>query len=138
MPEIPNFISESATVQKNEPIAQGVYLMRLHAPRLATASRPAQFLQILTDPGSSPYLRRPFSVLRADRNAGWLDLIYDVIGPGTERLSAAQCGDQFDISGPLGNPFAPRKPNAFSSSQVASASSPSHFWRGNTPTAVPI
>ena len=107
MPEIPNFISESATVQKNEPIAQGVYLMRLHAPRLATASRPAQFLQILTDPGSSPYLRRPFSVLRADRNAGWLDLIYDVIGPGTERLSAAQCGDQFDISGPLGNPFAP-------------------------------
>ena len=109
MPEIPHFISETATVQKNEPIAQGVYLMRLHAPRLATTSRPAQFLQILTDPNLSPYLRRPFSVLRADRKAGWLDLIYDVIGPGTERLSHAQCGDQFDVSGPLGRPFDPPK-----------------------------
>ena len=98
MPEIPNFISESAIVEKNEPIAQGICLMRLHAPRLATASRPAQFLQILTAPGSSPYLRRPFSVLRADRKAGWLDLIYDVIGPGTDRLSTSQCGDHCDAS----------------------------------------
>ena len=107
MPEISNFIRESAIVQKNEPIARGVYLMRLRAPRVATTCRPAQFLQILTDPGLSPFLRRPFSVLRVDRNAGWLDIIYDVIGPGTARLSAIHSGDQLDISGPLGRPFDP-------------------------------
>ena len=105
MPAIPNFIREVAVVQHNEPIAQGIYLMRLYAPRLATACGPAQFLQILTDSGLSPFLRRPFSVLRADRTAGWLDLIYDVIGTGTARLSAARCGDSRDIIGPLGNPF---------------------------------
>ena len=105
MSAIPNFIREVAVVQQNEPIAQGIYLMRLSAPRLATACGPAQFLQILTDPGLSPFLRRPFSVLRVDRSAGWLDLIYDVIGPGTARLSAARCGDSLDVIGPLGNAF---------------------------------
>ena len=109
MPEIPNFIREVAVVQKNDPIAQGIYLTRLYAPRLATACAPAQFLQILTDPGLSPFLRRPFSVLRVDRNAGWLEIIYDAIGPGTVRLSAARRGDSHDIIGPLGHPFDPPK-----------------------------
>ena len=107
IPAIPNFIREVAVVQKNEPIAQGIYLARLYAPEIATACAPAQFLQILTDPGVSPFLRRPFSVLRVDRSAGWLDIIYDVIGPGTVRLSAARRGDSYDVIGPLGNPFAP-------------------------------
>jgi dihydroorotate dehydrogenase electron transfer subunit len=107
MPDIPNFIRESAVVQKNESIARGVYLMRLLAPQLANACRPAQFLQILTDPGLSPFLRRPFSTLYVDREAGWLDIIYDVIGPGTERLEEAKPGDQFHISGPFGLPFDP-------------------------------
>ena len=105
MPAIPNFIREVAVVQQNEPIAQGIYLMRLSAPRLATACAPAQFLQILTDPGLSPFLRRPFSVLRVDRSAGWLDLIYDVIGPGTARLSAARCGDSLRCDRPVGQCF---------------------------------
>lgn len=107
MPEIPHFVQENARVLRNEPVAQGVYLMRLHAPAIAQTCQPAQFLQILTDPKLSPFLRRPFSVLRVDRDAGWFDIIYDVIGPGTERMVAARIDDTFQISGPLGQPFHP-------------------------------
>lgn len=107
MPDIPNFLQESATIVQNEPVSQGVYLMRLESPQIAQAIQPAQFVQILTDPGLSPFLRRPFSALRVEENA--FDIIYDVIGPGTERMQEANIGDTLNISGPLGQSFSPPK-----------------------------
>ena len=107
MPEIPHFVQERAKVLCNNPVARGIYVMRLHAPTIAQQCRPAQFVQVLTDPGLSPFLRRPFSVLRADRTAGWFEMLYDVIGPGTGRLSAAKSGDTLNVMGPLGQAFAP-------------------------------
>jgi len=107
MPDIPNFVQESATVVQNKPVSQGVYLMRLESPQIAQAIQPAQFVQILTDPGLSPFLRRPFSALRVEENA--FDIIYGVIGPGTERMQEANIGDTLNVSGPLGQPFTPPK-----------------------------
>lgn len=107
MPEIPHFVQEQARVLSNQPVAKGIYLMRLEAPAVSRTCQPAQFVQILTDPGLSPFLRRPFSALRVDRDAGWFEIIYDVIGPGTERMAVAKIGDEFDINGPLGQPFVP-------------------------------
>ncbi len=81
--------------------------MRLDAASIADAARPAQFVQVLTDDAGAPYLRRPFSFLRVDRDAGWFEIYYDVIGPGTIRLKQATPGDTFGILGPLGRPFVP-------------------------------
>lgn len=105
--EIPSFTQETGEVLENEPIAQGVYKMRLKAPRIARNCQPAQFIQIQTDPGLSPFLRRPFSALKVDATAGWLDIVYDVIGPGTQHLSNAMPGHPFNLNGPLGQPFLP-------------------------------
>ena len=104
---VPNFTQEKGDVLFNEPVAREVYLMRLHAPRIAGAIRPAQFIQIQTDPHPFPFLRRPFSALRADRQAGWVDILYDAIGPGTRKMAAAGPGQPFDLVGPLGLPFSP-------------------------------
>ena len=100
-------IQEDGEVVFNEPVAQNIFLMRLRAPRIAQDCHPAQFLQIRTAEGLSPYLRRPFSALRADRVDGWIDILYDVIGPGTLRMSEASEGDTLDLIGPLGCPFDP-------------------------------
>lgn len=105
MPDIPKIVQESATVVLNEPVSQGVYLMRLESPQIAQTIQPAQFVQILTDPGLSPFLRRPFSALRVTENT--FDIIYDVIGPGTGRMQDAKVGDTFNVNGPLGQPFEP-------------------------------
>lgn len=104
---IPNFIQENAEILANEPVARGVHLMRMHAPGIARACRPAQFVQVRTDPGLSPFLRRPFSALRTDRNAGWLEILYDVIGPGTRRMADSAPGQSLNLIGPLGRPFSP-------------------------------
>jgi dihydroorotate dehydrogenase electron transfer subunit len=98
---------DDGEVLVNEPAAEGVYLMRLDAPRISECCHPFQFIQIQTDPGLYPFLRRPFSVLRADRSAGWLEIVYDVIGPGTRRMSQAGPGSTLGLLGPLGNPFTP-------------------------------
>lgn len=64
-------------------------------------------MNVQTDPGLSPFLRRPLSVLNADAAAGWIEIYYDVIGPGTERLAALAPGGTVDLIGPLGLPFTP-------------------------------
>ncbi len=101
------FLQENAEVLENEPIARNVYLMRLQAPRIARACRPAQFVQIRTDAGQSPYLRRPFSALRTHPEAGSIEVVYDAIGEGTRRMAAASAGHRLDLLGPLGKPFVP-------------------------------
>jgi dihydroorotate dehydrogenase electron transfer subunit len=101
------FFQETAEVLVNERIARNVYLMRLHAPGIARSCRPAQFVQVLTDAGRTPYLRRPFSALRVDAEAGWLEIVYDAIGEGTRRMAAATAGRHLDLLGPLGQAFVP-------------------------------
>ena len=104
---IPQFFQENAEVLVNEQIARNVYLMRLRAPRIARACRPAQFVQVLTDACQAPYLRRPFSALRVDPEAGWMEIVYDAIGEGTRRMAVAVAGHRLDMLGPLGRPFVP-------------------------------
>ena len=81
--------------------------MRLHAPDLSPQVRPAQFVNVQTDPGLSPFLRRPLSILNADSEGGWIEIYYDVIGPGTGRLGVMVPGDLLDLLGPLGLPYEP-------------------------------
>ena len=104
---IPQFFQEYAEVLVNEQIARNVYLMRLRAPRIARACRPAQFVQIRTDAGQSPYLRRPFSALRTDPEAGSIEVVYDAIGEGTRRMADAAPSHRLDILGPLGRASVP-------------------------------
>ena len=104
---IPRFFQENAEVLDNEQIARNVFLMRLHAPGIARSCRPAQFVQIRTDAGQSPYLRRPFSALRTDPDAGSIEVVFDAIGEGTRRMAHAAAGHRLDLIGPLGQPFRP-------------------------------
>ena len=104
---IPNFVQENAGILLNEPLADELYLMRLHAPRIARTCRPGQFVQVETHPGYSPFLRRPFSVLRAGPKAGWIEILYDAVGTGTQQMARACPGRSLGLVGPLGLPFSP-------------------------------
>lgn len=102
-----DFFQTTGSVLSNLPVAQDIYLMRLHAPRIARVIQTFQFLQIQTDLEPFPLLRRPFSVLRVDRDQGWIDILYDIIGPGTQKMATASLGNTFSLLGPLGIPFSP-------------------------------
>lgn len=87
----------------NKQVAQGFYRMRLGAPYLANNTQPGQFFEIRCSGADKPLLRRPLSVHRVFK--GGVELLYEVVGAGTELLSRKAPGGYLDIMGPLGNGF---------------------------------
>jgi dihydroorotate dehydrogenase electron transfer subunit len=87
----------------------GVYhSLTLVAPDIAEQARPGQFVQIGVPEDRRFMLRRPFSIHQASRRGGWagtLEIVFDVVGPGTAWLSRASEHDMIDVIGPLGRAF---------------------------------
>ncbi len=82
--------------------------LTLVSPEIAELARPGQFVEIGVPEGRSISLRRPFSIHQASRRGGWagtLEVVFDVVGPGTQWLSGARAHDTLDVIGPLGRPF---------------------------------
>ena len=101
-----------AKILRNEKLAQGFYRMRIAAPYLAKDSKPGQFVEVRCSRGSDPLLRRPLGIHRIVK--GGIELLYEVVGRGTELLSRMKEGEPLDVIGPLGNGFdiTPRRETA--------------------------
>mgnify|MGYP002264711669 FL=1 len=89
-------------IESHEPLTQNVYHIRLSGDTRAIV-RPGQFVQVQL-PGF--YLRRPISVCDwRPGEEGTLDLIYKVVGLGTEAMSHYAAGTELDLLTGLGNGF---------------------------------
>lgn len=64
-----------------------------------------QFCHVLCDDAQDPLLRRPFSFWDVD--GGRVELLYTVVGRGTELLAEKKPGDRVSFLGPLGIGFTP-------------------------------
>jgi len=82
-----------------------MHLLRLHCPPIAMTSQPGQFVNIQTSEELVPLLRKPFSVCRRDQAAGWFEVLFRIVGKGTQQLSRLQPGDLRSVIGPLGHGF---------------------------------
>ncbi|HHV13990.1 MAG TPA: dihydroorotate dehydrogenase electron transfer subunit [Clostridiales bacterium] len=96
---------QTAIIVDNRPLVSDVYHLILKAPKLASEAKPGQFVMVKVASGLEPTLRRPFSLHRLDRRAGQVEIIYQVIGKGTDILTERKPGEQLEILGPLGNGF---------------------------------
>jgi dihydroorotate dehydrogenase electron transfer subunit len=86
------------------------HALTLVAPRIAEAARPGQFVALLAGEERSFLLRRPFSIHRVDRVGGapgTVEVVFDVVGRGTQALAGLRPHSQVDTLGPLGRPFTP-------------------------------
>lgn len=92
-------------VTENIRIANGVYKMTL-AGDTSRIARPGQFVNIKLD---GFFLRRPISICdwvpETIGEAGELELIYKVVGKGTDAMSELKSGAQLDMLMGLGNGF---------------------------------
>jgi len=98
----------TATVLENRFAAPGVYRLRIEAPALARAARPGQFLMLRVGQTLDPLLRRPFSI-HAVHGSMTVDILYRVVGKGTNMLTTLRSGEGLDIVGPLGCGFSWRE-----------------------------
>jgi dihydroorotate dehydrogenase electron transfer subunit len=72
-------------------------------PHLAATATPGSFAQLRCGAGTTPLLRRPFSVAwTQDDTCGF---VFEAVGAGTRLLSELQPGDPVDSLGPLGHGF---------------------------------
>jgi len=94
---------EDARLVAREEFAGEQYILRLEAPRCARAATPGSFVHITCD--ASLPMRRPLSIMRADAKAGWIELLYKIVGPGLRQLSAQPVGASLSVLGPIGHGF---------------------------------
>lgn len=88
--------------------AGAYFSLTLVAPEIAERAKPGQFVQIGVPESRNFLLRRPFSIHQASRRGGWagtLEIVFDVLGPGTAWLAEARPHDVLDVIGPIGRSF---------------------------------
>jgi dihydroorotate dehydrogenase electron transfer subunit len=81
------------------------FVIRLRAPQCAAAATPGSFAHLTCDPLLP--MRRPLSIQRADVTAGWIEILYKIVGPGLEALSKQPIGATLSVMGPIGQGFRP-------------------------------
>lgn len=89
-------------VVSNKEIAEGIFSLVISAPKLASALKPGQFVNIAVPGDASSLLRVPLSFYRADAQAGTVELWYAVVGDDTRRLSQMAPGSTSNLLGPGG------------------------------------
>lgn len=86
-------------------------VLTLACPEIAQTVQPGQFVHVRVTAAQDPLLRRPISVLLADRQSGQIRLLVRKVGRGTELLAALPEGATVDVLGPLGNSFPVPEPH---------------------------
>jgi dihydroorotate dehydrogenase electron transfer subunit len=94
---------EDARVIKQTAYDGDQFVLRLAAPACAARAEPGSFVHLTCDPAIP--MRRPLSIMRADADGGWIEVLYKVLGSGLHALAAHKRGDSVSIIGPIGKPF---------------------------------
>jgi dihydroorotate dehydrogenase electron transfer subunit len=81
------------------------FVMRVEAPKCAAHATPGSFAHLTCDPDLP--MRRPLSIMRADPRAGWIELLYKIVGLGTRALAMRKAGETISVLGPIGHGFTP-------------------------------
>jgi dihydroorotate dehydrogenase electron transfer subunit len=79
------------------------FVIRLEAKKCAARAEPGSFAHLQVDDDIP--MRRPLSIMRVDREAGWIEILYKIVGPGLAALSRRRAGDRLSVLGPIGKPF---------------------------------
>ena len=87
-------------ILKAEKLADKIFLMDVHAPRVAKHCQPGQFVIVKMDDKGE---RIPLTICDYDREAGTITIVFQEVGASTVKMSALKEGDSFrDFVGPLG------------------------------------
>lgn len=81
------------------------FVVRIQAPKCAARATAGSFVHLTVDDDIP--MRRPLSLMRVDAQAGWIEILYKIVGPGLAALARRRPGDTLSVLGPIGRGFAP-------------------------------
>lgn len=89
-------------VREKESYAPDVVRMKVHAPLIPPAARAGQFIIVRVDEVGE---RIPLTLMDYDPADGTVEMVFQVVGTTTHKLSLLESGDCLaDVVGPLGRP----------------------------------
>ncbi|MDE6778388.1 MAG: sulfide/dihydroorotate dehydrogenase-like FAD/NAD-binding protein, partial [Alistipes sp.] len=89
-------------IKEKRLLAEGIYLMRVHAPRVAQSALPGQFVIVRADEVGE---RIPLTVADYDAAEGTVTIVTQAIGVSTRKICSLEAGESLaDFAGPLGRP----------------------------------
>jgi len=97
--------TEDLKVVENRRINDLYYVLRLQSPQKIPKILPGQFVNVLVDDSKNTFLRRPISIYNVNDQENTLELLIQIVGDGTEKLSHKKIGDRVNLLYPLGEGF---------------------------------
>jgi len=94
---------EQAEILAHTAFEANQHVLRLKAPRCAARATPGAFAHLQCD--QTMRMRRPLSIMRVDREAGWIEVLYKVVGHGMAALAQRRIGERISVLGPIGKGF---------------------------------
>jgi len=97
------------TLLENPMVAPSYHKMKIRSPIPYEDIHPGQFLMVRVSEEPFPLLRRPFSIhsfrqLRT-KDGSDIQILYKIVGKGTNLMASWKRGRRLDIMGPLGEGF---------------------------------
>jgi dihydroorotate dehydrogenase electron transfer subunit len=94
-------------ISGNEEIQEDCFLMKVKVASSFENPMPGQFVMIRIAGLNDPFLSRPISIYSFSREKNYcsIELLYSVVGKGTQILAGLIKGSQVEINGPQGNGF---------------------------------
>ena len=100
-------LSMLGEILENYEIASGYFKLTIDSAELAEKTKPGQFVMMKVHEGYDPLLRRPMGIYKVINFQGssCVEILYQVAGKGTKRISKMKKNNKIDILGPFGNGF---------------------------------
>jgi dihydroorotate dehydrogenase electron transfer subunit len=96
---------EDLKVIENKHLNNDFFILELSGNMKIPDFRPGQFAQIRVDGSPETFLRRPISIHDVDYEKNTFNLLIQIAGKGTKKLSELGYGDILNLIYPLGNSF---------------------------------
>jgi len=98
-------IQEKCRILDHQKVGPSYFKLTLVSPYISSHAKPGQFVEVRCSDSYEPLLRRPISIHRISAEHKTFELLYEVVGKGTELLANSSIGEELDILGPLGEGF---------------------------------
>ncbi len=95
-------VNEQARVIANENVGPRLWIITLKSPTIARQIEPGQFVHMRIPQMNDHILRRPFSVYARSIEHATIEILYQVVGFGSEHLTTICQGDTCELIGPVG------------------------------------
>lgn len=96
-------IQIKARILARKKVGKNIFKISFHAPEICKTAQPGQFVNLRLTEMKDPLLRRPFSIHRI--NGETLEILFRVVGKGTDFLAKLPKNTPLDLLGPLGHGF---------------------------------